>query len=119
MLATPSGVTMRPCVQAANDPAAMTVLVHRGADVSKLGAKLSSKALEEKQDKLLAALLAVVKAAVLDTLDLQYRHLVAEGLPYSAAALLKRTSDNPGAPNISGIFMSISMSKQSPLFSAW
>ena len=83
-------------MQAANDVPAMTVLVQRGADVSKLGAKLTSSAHEHKQDQLLAALIAVVKPAVLDTLELQYRHLVAEDLPFSAAALVKRTADDAG-----------------------
>ena len=84
-------------VQAAGKTTLMACLIRKGADVSKIGTKLASTALQAHDDRLLGALIIKVKQSVLDTLDLSYRQLVAEKLPHAAAQYLLRTMEDPGA----------------------
>ena len=84
-------------MQAAGKTTLMACLIREGADVSKLGTKLASKALTGHDDQLLGALIMKVKQSVLDTLDLSYRQLAAEKLPHAAAQYLLRTMEDPGA----------------------
>ena len=72
--------------------AAATILA--GADVTKNGTALAKEALEEKDDVLLGALAAKVKQSVLDTLDIDYKRMVAAGLPRAAAAALDRAHED-------------------------
>ena len=93
----PNGKTLLDTAHSNGQTAAMAALITRGADASKFGTQLASSALKKKDDRLLGALIPGLKQSALDTLDLTYRHLVADNMPRSAAQLLKRTSDDPSA----------------------
>lgn len=75
----------------------MAALIRKGADVHKSATALAKRALAEKDDALLGAVVLTAKQSVLDILDFQYKHLVAEGFPHTAAQYLKRTQKDIGA----------------------
>jgi hypothetical protein len=83
-------------VQKAGNKDAIAALIRAGADVQKQATAMAKKALEAKDDVLLAALTSVGKQSMLDTLDIGYKRMVAAGLPKTAAAALARAPENLG-----------------------
>lgn len=81
-------------VQKEAHKAAAAAMILAGADVQKKGTTLAKQALEEKDDVILGAVVAKVKQSVLDTLDIDYKRMVAAGLPKAAAAALKRSHED-------------------------
>ena len=83
-------------MQEAGNTALMAALIRGGADVHKSAMALAKRALADKDDVLLGAVLLTAKQSVLDILDLEYKRLVAEGLPHAAVQYLKRTQQDMG-----------------------
>ena len=81
-------------MQKAGNKLAAAALILAGADVQKKATALARQALEEKDDVMLSALVFKVKQSVLGTLDIDYKRMVAAGLPTSAAASLTRQHEN-------------------------
>jgi hypothetical protein len=74
----------------------IAALIRKGADAQKVAIGLAKSAIAAKDDLVLGAVVLKAKQSVLDTLDLDYKHLVADGFPHAAAQLLKRTVQNIG-----------------------
>lgn len=81
-------------LQKAGNKVAAAALIMAGADVQKKATALAKQALEEKDDVILGALVFKIKKSVIDTLDIDYKRMVAAGLPKSAAASLLRHHEN-------------------------
>jgi hypothetical protein len=74
----------------------MAALIRKGADIQKVATSLAKAAISAKDDLLLGAVILKAKQSVLDTLDLDFKHLVADGFPHAAAQFLKRTMNDIG-----------------------
>ena len=73
-------------------------LACKGVELGKAASGPMRKALDEKDDRLLGALIQNVTSSkvVIDSLDIDYKRMVDAGLPYAACMWLRRFDPEPG-----------------------